>query len=171
MREYSSRRLWSTVGGKVVIPEAIAEYLESFQRGGIWTMNDKEDAARRICNVGWGHWVEGSTGEKYDFGEDHKKYHNMFGGETRFHILRALMDGYVVHAPKVAVRFGKKFAKSSEVDSELTSMTYRWMPNREDEYGYTRSYVLTLSDYPEPWNYRDALKLQEDFGGEIVKYE
>lgn len=53
-REYSTAPLWSTVNGKVVIPEAIAKYLESFQRGGIWTMNDKEDAARRICNVGWG---------------------------------------------------------------------------------------------------------------------
>ncbi|MGN9410417.1 hypothetical protein ACTMR5_15700, partial [Enterococcus faecium] len=63
-----------------------------------------------------------------------------------------------------------KFAKSFEVDSERTSMTYRWMPDREDEYGYMRSYVLTLSDYLEPWNYRDALMLQEDFGGGIVKY-
>lgn len=117
-----------------------------------------------------GHWVEGSTGEKYDFGEDHKKYHSMFGGETRFHILRALMDGYLVHAPQVAVRFGTKFAKTLEVDSGLTSMTYQWITHREDEYGCMRSYVLTLSDYPEPWNYRDALMLQEDFGGEIVKY-
>lgn len=31
MREYSSRELWSVVRGKVVIPEAIADYLESFQ--------------------------------------------------------------------------------------------------------------------------------------------
>lgn len=169
-REYSTAPLWSTVSGKVVIPEAIAKYLESFQMGGIWTVNDKEDAARRICNVGWGHWVEGSTGEKYDFGEDHKKYHSMFGGETRFHILRALMDGYLVHAPQVAVRFGTKFAKTLEVDSGLTSMMYQWITHREDEYGCMRSYVLTLSDYPEPWNYKDALRLSEDFGGEIVKY-
>lgn len=173
MREYSQRDLWSVVNGKVVIPEAIADYLESF--GELESESNKAWAVHSIAQVGFGHFPEDMSHEDWIFSKDdeeHLKYRNMFqSDERKFDILRAALDGYVVHAPKVAVRFGTKFAKSFEVDSECTSMTYRWMPNREDEYGYTRSYVLALSDYPEPWNYRDALMLQEDFGGEIVKYE
>lgn len=173
MREYSQRDLWSVVNGKVVIPEAIADYLESFDMLSDHYMLAM--AVHCIAQVGFGHSPEDRHGNKWEFSEDEKTdldYRRMFAANHhKFDILRAALDGYVVHAPKVAVRFGTKFAKSSEVDSERTSMTYRWMPDQEDEYGYMRSYVLTLSDYPEPWNYRDALKLQEDFGGEIVKYE
>lgn len=171
-REYSTAPLWSTVSGKVVIPEAIAKYLESF--GDLESESNKAWAAHSIAQVGFGHFPEGMFQEDWRFSKDdeeHLKYRNMFqSDERKFDILRAVLDGYLVHAPQVAVRFGTKFAKTLEVDSGLTSMTYQWITHREDEYGCMRSYVLTLSDYPEPWNYRDALMLQEDFGGEIVKY-
>lgn len=171
-REYSSASLWSTVGGKVVIPEAIAKYLESF--GTFTRQAHKGGAVQRIAQVGFGHYPEDSSGNNWKFSEDNSEnleYRSMFSTSShKFDIIRAVLDGYLVHAPKVAVRFGTKFAKSLEVDSELTSMTYQWITHREDEYGLMKSYVLTLSDYPEPWNYRDALMLQEDFGGEIVKY-
>lgn len=162
MREYSSRRLWSTVGGKVVIPEAIADYLESFQRGGIWTMNDKENAARRICNVGWGHWVEGHTGENYDFGEDYKKYRNMFGGETRFHILRALMDGYLVHTPRMAVKLGNKFVK--EVVSNTSLNYFRDL----SEYLADTELEVVLVDEPVFFSADQAESIVKATGGEIV---
>lgn len=165
MREYSQRDLWSVVNGKVVIPEAIADYLESFQRGGIWTMNDKEDAARRICNVGWGHWVEGSTGEKYDFGEDYKKYHSMFGGETRFHILRALMDGYVVHAPKVAVKLGNKFVK--EVVSNTSLNYFRDL----SEYLADTEVEVVLVDTPVFFPKDQAESIVKATGGELVEVD
>ena len=171
-REYSMASLWSTVGGKVVIPEAIAKYLESF--GDLESESNKAWAAHSIAQVGFGHFPEGMFQEDWRFSKDdeeHLKYRKMFqSDERKFDILRAVLDGYLVHAPQVAVRFGTKFAKSLEVDSELNSMTYQWITHREDEYGCMRSYVLTLSDYPEPWDYRDALMLKEDFGGEIVKY-
>lgn len=165
MREYSSRDLWSVVNGKVVIPEAIAEYLESFQRGGIWTMNDKEDAARRICNVGWGHWVEGHTGEKYDFGEDYKKYHNMFGGETRFHILRALMDGYLVHCPQVAVKLGNKFVK--EVVSNTSLNYFRDL----SEYLADTEVKVVLVDTPVFFPKDQAESIVKATGGELVEVD
>ncbi|WAX12613.1 hypothetical protein EC99P1_00021 [Enterococcus phage EC99P1] len=171
-REYSTASLWSKVGGKVVIPEPIAKYLENF--GDLRERENKAWAVHHISRVGFGHFPEDMYQEAWRFSEDdeeHLKYRKMFqSAERKFDILRAAVDGYLVHAPKVAVRFGTKFAKTLEVDSELTSMTYQWITHREDEYGCMRSYVLTLSDYPEPWNYRDALMLQEDFGGEIVKY-
>lgn len=165
MREYSSRELWSVVNGKVVIPEAIADYLESFQRGGIWTMNNKEDAARRICNVGWGHWVEGSTGEKYDFGYDHKKYHSMFGGETRFHILRALMDGYVVNAPRKAVKIGNKFVKEVESNTSLNyfSDLSEYLSDTEVEVVLVDTPVFFLADKAE--------RIVKATGGELVNID
>lgn len=172
MREYSSRELWSVVNGKVVIPEAIADYLESFEM-----VNDPYMTARAvhcIAQVGFGYSPEDRHENKWKFSEDEEdnlNYRRMFSSNNhKFDILRAVLDGYVVHAPQVAVRFGTKFVKTLEVDSGLTSMTYQWITHREDGYGRMRSYVLTLSDYPEPWSYRDALMLQEDFGGEIVKY-
>lgn len=171
-REYSTAPLWSTVSGKAVIPEAIAKYLESFE-----TVNDPYMMARAIhyiAQVGFGHSPEDRHENKWKFSEDvedNLNYRRMFGSDRhKFDFLRAALDGYLVHAPQVAVRFGTKFAKTLEVDSGLTSMTYQGITHREDEYGCMRSYVLTLSDYPEPWNYKDALMLQEDFGGEIVKY-
>lgn len=171
-REYSTAPLWSTVNGKVVIPEAIAKYLDSFD-----TVNDPYMTSRAvhcIAQVGFGHSPEDRHENKWKFSEDEEanlNYHRMFGAERhKFDIIRGVLDGYVVHAPQVAVRFGTKFAKTLEVDSGLTSMTYQWITHREDEYGCLRSYVLTLSEYPEPWNYKDALRLSEDFGGEIVKY-
>lgn len=171
-REYSTAPLWSTVSGKVVIPEAIAKYLESF--GDLESESNKAWAAHSIAQVGFGHFPEGMFQEAWIFSKDdeeHLKYRKMFqSDERKFDILRAALDGYLVHAPQVAVRFGTKFAKTLEVDSELTPRVYQWITHREDEYGCMRSYVLTLSDYPEPWNYKDALMLQEDFGGEIVKY-
>lgn len=171
-REYSSAPLWSKVGGKVVIPEAIAKYLDRF--GKLSDNFNRSDAVHCIAQVGYGHAAEDTYGNKWQFSEDERdnlNYHKMFSSNShKFDILQAALDGYVVHAPQVAVRFGTKFAKTLEVDSEITSMTYQWITHREDEYGCMRSYTLTLSDYPEPWNYRDALMLQEDFGGEIVKY-
>jgi hypothetical protein len=171
-REYSTDPLWSKVGGKVVIPEAIAEYLESFE-----TVNDPYMTARAvhcIAQVGFGHSPEDRHENKWKFSEDEEdnlNYRRMFGADrNKFDIIRAVLDGYVVHAPKVAVRFGTKFVTSLEVDTGLTSSAWQWMTYQEDEYGCTRSYTLTLSDYPEPWNYKDALRLSEDFGGEIVKY-
>lgn len=172
-REYSTAPLWSKVGGKVVIPEAIAEYLEGFE-----TVNDPYMTARAvhcIAQVGFGHSPEDRHENKWKFSEDEEdnlNYRRMFGADrNKFDIIRAVLDGYVVHAPKVAVRFGTKFVTSLEVDTGLTSSAWQWMTYQEDEYGCTRSYTLTLSDFPEPWNYKDALRLSEDFGGEIVKYE
>lgn len=171
-REYSMAPLWSTVSGKVVIPEAIAKYLESF--GSLTDNLNKAEAVHHISRVGFGHSPEDSRGNDWVFSDkehENSEHRMMFSfSRHKFDILRAVLDGYLVHAPKVAVRFGTKFAKTLEVDSELTSMTYQWITHREDEYGLMKSYVLTLSDYPEPWNYKDALMLQEDFGGEIVNY-
>lgn len=172
-REYSTAPLWSTVSGKVVIPEAIAKYLESF--GTFTRQEHKGGAVQRIAQVGFGHYPEDSYGNIWKFSEDNSEnlaYRSMFSTSShKFDIIRAVLDGYLVHAPQVAVRFGTKFAKTLEVDSGLTPRVYQWITHQEDEYGCMRSYVLTLSDYPEPWSYRDALMLQEDFGGEIVKYE
>lgn len=172
-REYSSAPLWSKVGGKVVIPQAIAEYLESF--GSLRERENKAWAVHHISRVGFGYFPEDRYNAYWRFSEDeeeHKKYRRMFQSEShKFDILRAAVDGYLVHEPQVAVKFGTKFVTSLEVDTDLTSSAWQWMTYQEDEYGCTRSYTLTLSDYPEPWNYKEALRLSEDFGGEIVKYE
>lgn len=171
-REYSSAPLWSKVGGKVVIPQAIAKYLESFG-----DLSDSYMGARAvhcIAQVGFGHSPEDKHAIKWRFSEDEEdnlNYHIMFeSNHHKFDILRAALDGYLVHAPKVAVRFGKKFVTAIEIDSGYPALSYQWLTHREDEYGCTHSYTLTLGDYPEPWNYKDALMLQEDFGGEIVNY-
>lgn len=119
----------------------------------------------RICNVGWGHWVEGSTGEKYDFGEDYKKYHNMFGGETRFHILRALMDGYVVHAPKVAVKLGNKFVK--EVVSNTSLNYFRDL----SEYLADTEVEVVLVDTPVFFPKDQAESIVKATGGELVEVD
>lgn len=161
MREYSSRSLWSIVEGKIVIPEAIADYLDSFQR----TMIDREDAARRICNVGWGHWLEDCNGEKYDFGEDDKKYHNMFRGETRFHILRALMDGYLVHSPRMAVKIGNKFVK--EV-GQNTMMNYF---SDLDEFSTDAEVEVVLVDAPVLFSRDQAERIVKVTGGELVEVD
>lgn len=172
-REYSTAPLWSKVSGKVVIPEAIAKYLESF--GDLKEGDNKSWAAHYIAQVGFGHFPEDRYNEYWRFSKDeeeHVKYRKMFqSDEHKFDILRAVLDGYLVHAPKVAVRFGKKFVTALEIDSGFPALSYQWLTHREDEYGCTHSYTLTLGDYPEPWNYKDALMLQEDFGGGIVNYE
>lgn len=172
-REYSSAPLWSKVSGRVVIPEAIVKYLESF--GDLREGDNKAWAAYYTAQVGFGHFPEDRYNEYWRFSEDeeeHVKYRKMFqSDEHKFDILRAVLDGYLVHAPKVAVKFGTKFVTSLEEGTGLASRAWQWMTYQEDEYGCTRSYTLTLSDYPEPWNYKDALRLSEDFGGEIVNYE
>lgn len=171
-REYSTAPLWSKVSGKVVIPEAIAKYLESF--GKLSDNYSRSDAVHCIAQMGYGHAVEDTHGNRWQFSEDegaNLNYLKMFSSNShRFDILRAALDGYLVHAPKVAVRFGKKFVTALEIDSGYPALSYQWLTHREDEYGCTHSYTLTLGDYPEPWNYKDALMLQEDFGGEIVNY-
>lgn len=171
-REYSSAPLWSKVGGKVVIPEAIAKYLESF---GKFSDNfNRSDAVHCIAQVGYGHAAEDTYGNKWQFSEDDRdnlNYHKMFSSSShKFDILRAALDGYLVHAPKVAVKFGTKFVSSLESETDYPMSPNQWMTYQEDVYGCKRSYTLTLSDYPEPWSYKDALMLQEDFGGEIVNY-
>lgn len=172
-REYSTASLWSTVRGKVVIPEAIAKYLESF--GSLIEGDNKAWAAYYTARVGFGHFPADRYNEYWRFSEDeeeHVKYRKMFqSGEHKFDILRAVVDGYLVHAPKVAVKFGTKFVSSLESETDYPMSPNQWMTYQEDTYGCKRSYTLTLSDYPEPWNYKDALRLSEDFGGEIVNYE
>lgn len=168
-REYSSASLWSTVRDRVVIPVPIAEYIESF--GDLSDNKNKAWLVKRIADTGFGHLPEDRHGADWTFSEDHPKYRNMFSSsDHKFDILNAAINGYLVHAPQVAVKFGKKFVSSLESETDYPLSINQWTTYQEDMYGRKKSYTLTLSDYPEPWNYNDALRLSEDFGGEIVKY-
>ncbi|WAX15700.1 hypothetical protein EG103P3_00031 [Enterococcus phage EG103P3] len=167
MREYSSRELWSVVNGKVVIPEAIADYLESFE-----TANDPYMTARAvhcIAQVGFGHSPEDRHENKWKFSEDEEynlNYRRMFGADRhKFDIIRAVLDGYLVHAPRMAVKLGNKFVK--EVESNTSLNYFRDL----SEYLSDTEVEVVLVDTPVFFSADQAERIVKATGGELVNLD
>ena len=132
--------------------------------------NNMAWAVHNIAQVGFGHLPEIKEEEReWKFSsdkEEHSKYRSMFQSHShKFDILRAVLDGYLVHTSRMAVKLGNKFVK--EVESSNSLNYFRDL----SEYLTDTEVEVVLVDTPVFFSADQAERIVKATGGELVNLD